>query len=178
MLIWGGETDDRDVFAPTPDGAIYDPVADVWTPLPSQNAPDHTKSTEIPDSVVLAGSDMLVWSPFKEYVTDTLQGGRKLVTNSETRRYDSVNEQWLSVVDGCESQATPNAFWLDGRMLSWDEDLSEGYAYDEQRQIWHPISSFPGAPVTHARIIAIGDSILVWDVYDRFADVVGYRLTF
>jgi hypothetical protein len=174
MIIWGGEINDGGVGVTVSDGAVYDPVSDVWTPLPSQNAPDITRSTEIPDSVVRAGSDMLVWSPFREMIADTFDGGFNTETISEARRYDSVNEQWLSVVDACESLATPIAVQLDGRMLSWNEDFSEGYAYDEQRDIWHPITKFPGPPVTHARIISIGDSVIMWDGGTH--PVVGYRL--
>lgn len=174
MIVWGGEVNDGGSGVIVSDGAVYDPVTDVWTPLPIQNAPDITKSTSIPDSVVLAGNDMLVWSPWSESVHDPFTDSSSRLTISETRRYDGDREQWLSVVDACESLATPNAVWLDGRMISWNEDFSEGYAYDEQRDVWHPITSVPGEPLSNGTVIAVGDSVILWDAWS-FSDV-GYRL--
>ena len=178
MIVWGGVSTNGSANFPVSNGGVYDPVSDVWTPLPTQNAPDITKSTSIPDSVVQAGTDMMVWSPWSDVIRDPVTNEFASVIVSEARRYDSVQEQWQTVVDACESIATPNAVWLNGRMLSWNEDFTEGYAYDAQRDGWHPVTSFPGAPTTDAKVIAIGDSVIVWG--GRADSVgftnVGYRL--
>ncbi len=165
MIVWGGEIVDGNTGLMVSDGGVYDPVTDVWSPLPSQNAPDITKSTEIPDSVVLAGTELMVWSPWSI--------GNGIV--SEARRYNGEQQQWSTVIDACESVATPNAVWLNERMLSWNDAFTEGYAYDEQRDIWHPITAYPGAPLNKAMAIAIGDSVIVWDAWSTTN--VGYRLT-
>ena len=175
MIVWGGEVDDGGVPIWVSDGGVYDPVIDVWTPLRTQNAPDITKSTSIPDSVVLAGNDMLVWSAWNELVPSPVIEVVESAMASDTRRYDTAQEVWVTVVDACDAKATPNAVWLNGRMLSWNDDFTEGYAYDEQRDAWHPITSYPGAPVIDGTVIAIGDSVIVWDV-QSFSNV-GYRLT-
>ncbi len=175
MIVWGGEVDDGGFPVWVSDGGVYDPVSDVWTPLPTQNAPDVTKSTSIPDSVVQAGNDMLVWSAWNELLPSPVFGVVEYATASDTRRYDTVREEWLTVVDACDAKATPNAIWLNGRMLSWNDDFTEGYAYDEQRDIWHPITEYPGPPVSNATVVSIGDSIIVWDK-STFTNV-GYRLT-
>ncbi|MFB3105261.1 MAG: Ig-like domain-containing protein, partial [Pseudomonadales bacterium] len=175
MIVWGGEVDDGGVPIWVSDGAVYDPVIDVWTPLPTQNAPDITKSTSIPDSVVLADNDMLVWSAWNELLPSPVIGVVETATASDMRRYDTAQEVWVTVVDACDAKATPNAVWLNGRMLSWNDDFTEGYAYDEQRDAWHPITSYPGAPVIDSTVIAIGDSVIVWDA-GSFSNV-GYRLT-
>lgn len=174
MIVWGGEVDDGGVPIWVSDGAVYDPAIDVWTPLPTHNAPDITKSTSIPDSVVLAGNDMLVWSAWNKLVSSPVIGVVESAMASDTRRYDAAREEWVTVVDACDAKATPNAVWLNGRMLSWNDDFTEGYAYDEQRDIWHPITAYPGAPVIDATIVTIGDSIIVWDK-SGFTNV-GYRL--
>lgn len=175
MIIWGGEVDDGGFPVWVSDGGVYDPASDVWTPLPTQNEPDITKSTSIPDSVVLAGHDLLVWSAWNEILPSPVIGAVESATASDTRRYDTAEEVWVTVVDACDAKATPNAVWLNGRMLSWNDDYTEGYAYDEQRDIWHPITAYPGPPVNDATVIAIGDSIIVWDK-STFTNV-GYRLT-
>ena len=175
MIVWGGEVIDGTAGIMVSDGGVYDPVTDVWSPLPAQNAPDVTKSTQLPDSVVLAGSDLLVWSPWSELLEDPLTGSTRAALVSEARRYNGVQAQWSTVVNACESVATPNAAWLNGRMLSWNDDFTEGYAYDEQRDIWHPVTAYPGAPMSDATVIAIGDSVIAWDAWS--STNVGYRLT-
>ena len=175
MIVWGGEVDEGGFPIWVSDGGVYDPASDVWTPLPTQNAPDITKSTAIPDSVVLAGNDMLVWSAWNGLVPSPVTLVVEFATASDTRRYDTAQEVWVSVVDACDAKATPNAVWLNGRLLSWNDDFTEGYAYDEQRDVWHPITSYPGAPVIDGTVIAIGDSVIVWDA--GFIWNVGYRLT-
>ena len=174
MIVWGGEVVDGTAGIMVSDGGVYDPVTDVWSPLPAQNAPDVTKSTQLPDSVVLAGSDLMVWSPWSESLEDPLTGSTRAALVSEARRYNGVQAQWNTVVDACESGATPNAVWLNGRMLSWNDDFTEGYAYGEQRDIWHPITAYPGAPMSDAAVIAIGDSVIAWDAWSSAS--VGYRL--
>jgi hypothetical protein len=80
------------------------------------------------------------------------------------------------VVDACDATATPKAVWLDGRMLSWNDDLTEGYAYDEQRDIWHPITDYPGRNFSESTVIAIGDAVIAWTY--EYSSTGGYRLTF
>ena len=176
MIVWGGEIVEGLRDTPVSDGALYDPAADVWMPLPSQNAPDVTKPMTMPDSVVLAGNDLLVWSPWDASLPSPYSRLNSRAVSSEARRYDTLREQWLTVPDACDASATPNAVWLDGRMLSWNDDFTKGYAYDEQRDVWHPITAYPGPAMSDANVIAIGNSVIVWDGLSQTK--IGYRLTF
>jgi hypothetical protein len=177
MIIFGGNTQNEfGWFVAAEDGAIYDPLADVWTPLPAQNSPESSMVNQKANHAVEAGSNLIVWSIYSEYVVDPVAGNGNWETLSETRRYDSVLEQWEFVVDACESTATPNAVWLDDRMLSWNEDFSEGYAYDEQRDVWHPITAIPAPLSTGTIVIATDDAIILWDGARSFPNV-GFRLT-
>lgn len=175
MIVWGGQSWNGDTYVSVSDGGVYDPAIDVWTPLPSQNAPDITKRMTIPDSVVLAGTDLMVWSPWLDFFPDPVNDSSSASIVSEARRYNSVRNEWQIVVDACESDATSNAVWLNGRMLSWNENFARGYAYDEQRDIWHPITAYPG-PRIEPEVIAVGDSVIVWDGR-AIPWGVGYRLT-
>jgi hypothetical protein len=175
MIVWGGQSWNGDTYVSVADGGVYDPAIDVWTPLPSQNAPDITKPMTIPDSVVLAGTDLMVWSPWLDFFPDPVNDSSSASIVSEARRYNSVRNEWQIVVDACESDATPDAVWLNGRMLSWNENFARGYAYDEQRDIWHPITAYPG-PRIQPEVIAVGDSVIVWDGR-AIPWGVGYRLT-
>jgi len=177
MIVWGGVVVEGLRDTPVSDGALYDPASDVWTSLPAQNAPDVTKPMTMPDSVVLAGNDLLVWSPWDASLPNPYSSRNfEPAVSSEARRYDTLQEQWLTLSDACDASATPHAVWLDGRMLSWNDDFTKGYAYDEQRDVWHPITAYPGPAMIDANVIAIGNSVIVWDGLSPTK--IGYRLTF
>ena len=61
MIVWGGHPD-FSYLVISADGTIYDPVTDVWSALPTQNAPDPVRGALRDASVVRTGTDMLVWS--------------------------------------------------------------------------------------------------------------------
>jgi hypothetical protein len=177
MIIWGGQTSDSGAISLVKEGAIYHPATDVWSALPAQNAPDPSRSSYLPSSVVWTGADMFVWSNFNDWVQDPWTESWAMVRRSEARRF-GLNDQWQVVVEGCESEASGSAAWLDSRFLSWNGDYSEGYSYDEQRDVWVPITPYPGGPADMATVVAIGDSVIVWggDVGTNTYSNLGYRL--
>jgi hypothetical protein len=170
MIIWGGNADGG---SPTDDGSVYDPMTDTWSPLPVQNAPGVFSFDSA--SVVSTGTDMLVWQPGEDWAYDPVADEWHESDVSETRRYNFEDEQWSTVVDACDPLATPNAAWLNGRMLSWNSDYTRGQSYDEQLDTWIPISPYPEASAPGATIISIGDSAIVWGGDSTNA---GYRLSF
>lgn len=176
MIVWGGSTQAGCCYFQAEDGGIYDPVADVWTPLPVQNMPASGSSVAEGNSVVQAGQDLLVWLLISKWVVDPFYSTGHWETVSEARRYSSAQEQWLTIVDACETSATPNAVWSNGRMLSWNDDYSDGYAYDEVRDAWHPVTALPIPVSKGTTVIAIGDSVILWDGARAFPNV-GFRLS-
>ena len=181
MLIWGGQSAAASVAT---DGAQYDPVADVWTPLPSQNAPGGNGPYE-PASVVSTGTDMLVWLPKIEWNYDQLTDDWYSVYVSETRRFNYQDQQWLTVVDGCNPQATPHAVWLNDRMLSWNTSYQLGQTYNAILDTWAPIPPYPDTFGGGATALVAGDQVIVWggrnvaDAGTRDAATnLGYRLVF
>ena len=144
-------------------------------------APDPTRSGSAPSSVAWSGTDMFVWSVWTEFVYDQVADAWQSVPQSEARRFGQ-NDQWQTVVDGCESEATPNAIWLNGRFLSWSRDYTDGFSYDEQRNLWLAIAQFPGTAVTEATVIATPDSVIVFGGKTELGNPrhtnAGYRLAF
>ena len=177
MIVWGGEPESGSFWAK--DGAVYDPETDVWSPLPAQNAPDPSHNSYLPSSVAWTGNDMFVWSHWNDVVRDPWTDEYVRVMQSEARRF-GANDEWQTVVDACESEAVPNAAWLNGRFFSWNVDFTDGYFYDEQRDAWVPVTPFAGLPVTDATVIATEDSVIVFGGKGALLDPgrknVGYRL--
>jgi hypothetical protein len=181
MIVWGGNTPTLSVNT---DGAQYDPLADVWTPLPSQNAPGGNDPYE-PASVVSTGSDMLVWLPREEWSVDHDTDEWYSAWVSETRRFNYQDQQWLSVVDSCNPQATPHAVWANNRMLSWNSNYALGQTYNALLDTWAPLPPYPDMFGGGATALVAGDEVIVWGGQNvpaagsrDVATNLGYRLAF
>jgi hypothetical protein len=57
LLVWGGRTP-SDMIG---DGAIYDPIADAWSVLPSDGSPPSPRAVA---SIVFTGNEAIVWGGF------------------------------------------------------------------------------------------------------------------
>jgi hypothetical protein len=57
IIVWGGEIGDPANHIETNDGAAYDPVSDIWSPVTTVNAP--APRTE--HTAIWSGSRMIVW---------------------------------------------------------------------------------------------------------------------
>ncbi len=179
MIVWGGREDAGSQWLK--DGAMYEPITDVWLPLPSQNAPDPSKSGMLDTSAAWTGIDLFVWSYYSKFQIDDWTGDWIEVEKNEGRRFNR-NVGWQTVVDACGTDTVPNEAWLEGKMLSWNSDLSAGYFYDEQRNAWISVTPFIGNPVTDATIVAADGSIIVFGgdggIMSRDRKNEGFRLTF
>jgi len=170
MIVWGGRGDGATSVI---DGAIYDPVSDVWSVLTDQNAPARSSGSE-PASVVSTGSDMFVWLPEDAWNYDQATGEWYEAPTSQARRLNYQDQRWDSVVDACNPRATPEAAWLDGRLLSWDTDFAAGQSYDEVLDSWAPIAAHPVGTQSGASLVVTDGAAIVWG---GAGSNVGYRLT-
>lgn len=178
MIIWGGREGTASNWMK--DGAMYDPMNDVWLALPSQGAPDPSRVGYLATSAVWTGVEMLVWSYFSEYVTDEWTGDLVESHTNEGRRFSDATG-WESVADGCGTETVPVEAWMPGRMFSWNSDLSEGYFYDQLRDGWIPLADFIGPAITGAAVVSTDDAVFVIGGVGGLASPgvksEGYRLT-
>jgi N-acetylneuraminic acid mutarotase len=181
MIVWGGTSDGYHVIS---DGSIYDPVADMWTAMPILAGPG---AIGIPDpaSVASSGTDMFVQLPESDWNQDEYADEWYESYFSETYRFNYQDQQWHPVVNACDPLATPNAVWLNGRLLGWNATYSRGETYSEVLASWAPITPYPKQIAAGATVVVAGDEVIVWggrhggqtDGGDS-ATNVGYRLSF
>lgn len=90
MLVWGGVNDS----GPLGDGAAYDPVKNVWTPLPSDGAPAAREQ----HSAVWTGSEMVIYGGL------TAAG-----TTATGAAYDPATGRWRPLTNPGVPQARSGA---------------------------------------------------------------------
>jgi hypothetical protein len=159
VAIWGGNTTGTSLA----DGALYDPVADKWTPMATLNAP----SARNDHAMAWSGSHLLVWGGAK-YPGYTVQqsGGR----------YDPVLDQW-TVMDGSGPGTwIAHAVWTGSQLLYWGGSVdssqtnvtNQGAIYTPATNKWSPMTT-AGAPSKRGEAAAVwADNVnrmLVWGGY-------------
>jgi hypothetical protein len=93
MLIWGG----YESGGLSTTGSLYDPEADVWSPIAQAGAPTGGDG-------VWTGSEMLVW------------GG-----DNGGGSFDPAADAWtpISVENAPTPRTSHSSFWTDGGMIVW-----------------------------------------------------------
>jgi hypothetical protein len=146
LLVWGGIsiTQQQWLF----DGALYNPVTDVWTPMTQTGAP----GPFTPTVFAWAGTRLFVWGPW-----------------GAAGAYDPSTDTWstMSTV-GAPNGGVVSAVW-DGCeiiaccSLSFPGDLLQGGRYDPLTDGWAPIPEV-GAPPAHfwPSIVWDGQEAIVW----------------
>ncbi len=156
MLVWGGLTC-QTANSTTDSGALYDPVANVWTALSAANAPaprqEHT--------AIWTGSELIVW------------GGRDGDTPpkySDTgARYDPVAGSWTGIAKGGSPsrRARHTAVWTGNTMIVWggigSGEFNTGAIYDPASNRWSATTT-TGAPTARIGHSAVwtGSAMVVW----------------
>lgn len=146
VIVWGGfGSGDRN------DGAKYDPVTDVWTPISMLGAP----TARYLHTAVWTGTKMIVW------------GGVTLNTGGI---YDPVTDTWAptSLVGAPTPRYDHTAIWTGTRMIVWGGQGSSGFfntggAYDPVNDIWTPLSTV-SSPTARTRHTAVwtGSTMVVY----------------
>jgi N-acetylneuraminic acid mutarotase len=148
MIIWGG----IDFSGPAPfetvnTGALYDPVADSWTPTSLAGAP----APRVRHTAIWSGELMIIWG-----------GGV-----SSGGRYDPSTDSWTptSTTPSSPSQRrTHTAVWTGSEMIVWGGTRdSSGGRYDPLLDAWTP-TSLTNAPSPRAYHAAVwtGREMIVW----------------
>lgn len=156
MIVWGGQGPIGATSTELADGARYDPVADSWSPISTDQSPparsDH--------SAIWTGSEMIVW------------GGRgNSVYLGDGGRYEPSTDSWLDLPAGGTAptgRADHSVVWTGSEMVIWGGigDLSltsTGARYDPSTDAWTPTSSI-NAPALRRYHSAVwtGNEMVVW----------------
>lgn len=163
LIVWGGmgtETDNGLAPPnpnPLPDGAIYDPATDTWTPI--ANGPDFGGSPAFErHDAVWTGSRMIVWF------------GR------QTAAYDPATDSWERLADwpADGTQVFPRAVWTGQELVTWGgwielpEDAgssgigSNGYAFDPQTGDWRELPDSPSPARDDHTLTPTPAGVIIW----------------
>jgi N-acetylneuraminic acid mutarotase len=177
MIVWGGygvfPTGDQNFG----DGALYDPVADAWTPM--SPAPG-VKSSYTNNSAIWTGTQMIVWGGVQAspgFSNDTAAAPAGVA-------YDPAKDSWTTLpTDGQPSLREGHvAVWDGTEMLVWggapiqlpagnfdtSHPLSDGAAYNPANQTWRSLSSAPATGLAGANAVWTGTEMLVWGGYAAY----------
>lgn len=177
MLLWGGvgagvdrlSSCHADAFniCQFGDGARYDPISDVWTPISGVNAPvrrhDHT--------AIWTGSEMIVWGG--EALIFTCPPARVCTTESVLYatggRYDPSTDTWspTSIAGAPSARARHTAVWTDSSMIVWGgggtTGTNTGGRYDPANDTWTPTSTVDApSPRDSFSAVWTGSLMVIW----------------
>ncbi len=151
VIIWGGM--DMSRSAPTfalNDGALYDPLGDLWTPLSPLNAP----SARATHTAVWTGDTMIVWGGFG----NTNTGGR----------YRPATDSWTPTSSAPKTpagRAEHTGVWTGSELIIWGGSPGgdTGARYDPLLDAWTPTSML-GAPSPRTQHTAVwtGQEMIIW----------------
>ena len=162
MLVWGG-CDPRGAL-PTyhSTGARYDPIADSWTALGTNNAPlgrsGHT--------AVFTGEEMIVWGG--ERITASGNPPTKTYYNNGSR-YHPGTDTWTALPSNNAPSARSghSAVWTSHEMYIWGgtagTDRYTGACFNPKVNTWYSMSTL-NAPAARHDHVAVwdGSHLLVW----------------
>jgi N-acetylneuraminic acid mutarotase len=153
MIIWGGV--DNSGQNPKNTGHIYDPAANVWLALTTNNAP----SGRSEHSAVWTGTEMIVWGG---------KGGGYL---NDGGRYNPLTGVWQPITTSNAPSARGNhqAVWTGSEMIVWggnepgDVMVNSGARYLPATDTWLPISTTnaPDPRILHTAVWT-GNEMVVW----------------
>ena len=168
MVIWGGLDGACTITSCNQllygDGARYDPVTDVWSPIAAAGAPAPRRAA----SVVSTGSTTIVWGG-RDLYQPMISGGR----------YDPATDRWspMTTLGAPLDSSGATAIWTGGEMIVWN--LGVGGRYDPASDRWYPTEGAGAAPLPRRdpAVVWTGAEMIVWggaSVYLVFGSPVEY----
>ncbi len=163
MLVWGGAFTNfaggREIFD---DGARYDPITDLWTPMNYTNHPGAREG----HTAVWSGTDMIIWGG--SVVSEVLNTGK---------RYNPLTDTWILVTsfNAPDIRAGHIAFWTGDRMVVWGGTRGSngitlhttGGRFDPTDGVfgsWTPTLANPTQRKDHSAVWT-GTEMLIWGGY-------------
>ena len=161
LIVWGGRapTSKPGSLRALGDGALYDPVADRWTPLPAASAP----SARVQATVAWTGRKLVV-----------IGGSADLDVSAALRDgaiYDPATDRWQHLEPPPGNVALPRANvgpltrilpTRDGRVVFLPEPLEQVVVLDADRAAWSTLDAAPLRKRNSFRAFLIGRRLIVW----------------
>lgn len=167
MIIWGGGLDKSGGTVTWNDGAIYDPAANTWTPLPAAPVVRRMNHT-----AVWTGTEMIIWGGQTNNGTALLNDGA---------RYNPASNAWtVLAASPLGARVNHTAVWTGTNMIVWGGHNSvasnDGASYDPVADAWTSIST-SGAPSSRGGQAAVwtGNDMIVWGGGNNLADGARYN---
>ncbi len=149
MIIWGGYTGPPTTFLNS--GAVYDPVSNTWTALPTAGAPIPRQQ----HTAIWTGSEMVVWGGENVSGLELKSGARyKLSTNTWAATRDTgihvpaARTKHVAIWDGAQMDVLGGA-------------VAGGARYNPSTNIWTPLPT-TNMPTSGGAGIWTGSELIVW----------------
>lgn len=175
MIVWGGANSLDPRGGDRVDGGLYDPTADQWAALPTENAP----GPRARQSAVWTGSAMIVWGGQDAH-------GQPLADGAS---FDPATNAWTPLPkdgDVPKARFAHSAVWIGSEMFVWGglctldvaaattAPCTDGSAYDPVKQTWRSISLHDAATGRFASAaVWTGSQVVLWSGSGGSDD--GYR---
>jgi N-acetylneuraminic acid mutarotase len=161
MIVWGGTYGSFGNVTYLNDGGRYNPVANVWTTLPTSGAP----AARAGHTAVWTGTELIVWG-----------GASNTTFYADGGRYNPTANSWTPV----QSNGAPagrqyhTAVWTGSEMIVWGgyyssggtHYLNDGARFSPAANTWTTLSATgaPGARRQHTAVWT-GSDMIVWGGY-------------
>jgi hypothetical protein len=166
MLIWGGETsEERNPGSPTVylgDGARYDPIQDVWSPMEANGAP----RARVSHVAVWTGEEMLIWGGYGR-----VPGTTGSTAMNDGARYAPHTDTWVPMSrEGAPSLGNfPRGVWTGEELIVWSRPFAArthpptGARYDPRSDTWSLLVADPAIPGWLTReMVWTGSEVVLW----------------
>jgi hypothetical protein len=165
MIVWGGHSGKR-YFENSGAGGLYEPVADVWTPM----AVTTTPKARIAHTAIWTGSRMIVWGGyFLRHESPEPDIHVRTYYLNDGGQYDPDTDSWTAVttVNAPSARTAHAAVWTGSLMVVWGGGAnsydSTGGRYDPATDTWTS-TSMTNAPSARDGGAAVwtGSRMIVW----------------
>lgn len=180
LIIWGGEDDDG---VPLTDGARYDPVANVWTPLPPV---DPSIAAGGPVTLLWTGTEAILWNGGRTAANQEINDRFREPT---LRFFDPASNSWRASTSGWEPFVASwnpivagfagtgfKAHWTGDRIFIAGLYPRDGsYLYDPVLDSWQAATTTLGLSRQGAASVWTGGRFVFWGgVVSVFPSDSGY----
>ncbi len=159
FMVWSGSGNDVDGnYVDLPDGALYDPGTDEWTPMSTAGQP----TPRYKAGIAWTGSEAVIWGGGLGAFFEMLV--------SDGARYNPATDTWtpISTSGAPSARLLPLAGFGSGSAVFWGGSvgqtlLGDGARYRPSTDTWQPISAVNApAPRFDAPTVWTGSEIVVW----------------